>query len=232
MKELRTAILVIDKGLQQRTVIRLQRGPNVLGRDGVADVVLPNRTLSRRHAEVIIRGDSATLRDLESLNGTYLNGIRVGASELEIKSGDRIEFGGDIGGTIHLDSGDTTLPYIREADPGIQSGDAQQVSADRMTVAVDLQSRTAYVRGIRINPDLSKKSFEILALLCQRRGQVCSKREIAVAGWPERPNGMVTDSEISQAVHRLRTAFETDPSSPEFIISIRGVGYRLVESAD
>lgn len=57
--------------------IPLQAGVNVLGRDASADVQIDDSTVSRRHAAIEIRADSVILKDLESKNGTFLDGHRL-----------------------------------------------------------------------------------------------------------------------------------------------------------
>lgn len=67
----------------------------VLGRDDSADIVLDDPGISRRHCEIRIvdTGDrlDASLRDLGSTNGTFVNGHQVDASR--ITDGDRITVG-------------------------------------------------------------------------------------------------------------------------------------------
>jgi pSer/pThr/pTyr-binding forkhead associated (FHA) protein len=50
--------------------------------------------VSRRHAHVFIKGGAPYVEDLGSTNGTFVNGARVGASAVELNSGDSIAFGG------------------------------------------------------------------------------------------------------------------------------------------
>ena len=54
----------------------LYGGLNVLGRDPSADVQIDDATVSRRHACITVAGE-ATLQDLESKNGTFIDGVRV-----------------------------------------------------------------------------------------------------------------------------------------------------------
>jgi ABC-type multidrug transport system ATPase subunit/pSer/pThr/pTyr-binding forkhead associated (FHA) protein/ABC-type multidrug transport system permease subunit len=56
--------------------------PVVIGRDRTADVVLTSPLVSRRHAEVRPRGDGAEIADLDSGNGTFVNGERISKSPL------------------------------------------------------------------------------------------------------------------------------------------------------
>jgi DNA-binding winged helix-turn-helix (wHTH) protein len=69
----------------------LYAGENVIGREGV-DVVLDSPTVSRRHARVIIDTDRASIEDLGSKNGTYVNDRRLTAP-FEIVEGDAIRAG-------------------------------------------------------------------------------------------------------------------------------------------
>lgn len=81
-----------------------QRGPNVgsryelgggtvaLGRHPESDIFLDDVTVSRRHAEVRRNSDdSVVIRDLGSLNGTYVNGQRVNDHVLD--HGDELQVG-------------------------------------------------------------------------------------------------------------------------------------------
>src|ERR1043165_4501095 len=58
----------------------LRDGENVLGRDAPADVQIADATASRRHA-VITVGETTTLRDLDSKNGTFIDGTRLTAPQ-------------------------------------------------------------------------------------------------------------------------------------------------------
>lgn len=64
-----------------------------IGRSGSNDLVLPDEALraSSRHAEITINNNQCIIKDLDSRNGTFINGQRV--SQLEIKDGDIIELG-------------------------------------------------------------------------------------------------------------------------------------------
>ena len=77
-------------GLTSR--IRLARGENVLGREGDDVVELHSPTVSRRHARVTLSPDRATVEDLGSKNGTYLNESRV-TSPVTIADGDVLRVG-------------------------------------------------------------------------------------------------------------------------------------------
>lgn len=64
-----------------------------IGRLGDNDVQLDEGSVSSRHAEIDVSGGAAVLRDLESTNGTFLNGEQV-SGEVPLSEGDEIYFGG------------------------------------------------------------------------------------------------------------------------------------------
>ncbi len=55
----------------------LAAGENLLGRDTTARVCIDHASVSRRHARITLQSDRAILEDLESRNGTFLNGRRI-----------------------------------------------------------------------------------------------------------------------------------------------------------
>ena len=60
----------------------LEAGVSALGRDPAAEIHLDSPIVSRLHARLSRRGDVVTVEDLDSANGTYLNGRRVTRSEV------------------------------------------------------------------------------------------------------------------------------------------------------
>lgn len=74
----------------------LLMGPiNVIGREDDSDIVFDDPGISRRHSEIRVTTDgphlNATVRDLGSTNGTFVNGERVSSQRLS--DGDQITFG-------------------------------------------------------------------------------------------------------------------------------------------
>jgi FHA domain/zinc-ribbon domain len=58
-------------------------GRTLVGRSPECDIFLDDVTVSRRHAEILREGDEFTIRDLGSLNGTYVNKKRIESTELQ-----------------------------------------------------------------------------------------------------------------------------------------------------
>jgi hypothetical protein len=63
----------------------------LVGRHHGCDVVLPSLAVSRRHARLVFRDGNWVLQDLDSTNGTTVNGVRVG--RCEVRPGDLVEVG-------------------------------------------------------------------------------------------------------------------------------------------
>ena len=74
---------------------------------------------------------------------------------------------------------------------------------------------------------LTSKEFALLAYLYGRSGQVCSKDDIGNAVWPE-DQGIVYDYQVENLVSRLRAKLESDPANPQLLLTMRGLGYKLV----
>ncbi len=74
---------------------------------------------------------------------------------------------------------------------------------------------------------LSPKEFELLVYLYNHRGQVCSKDDIGIAVWSEYQQG-VYDYQIENLMRRLRSKLEPDPANPQLLLTLRGLGYKLV----
>lgn len=65
----------------------------VIGRKASNDICIPNRTLSGEHCEVLLKNGKMYLHDLNSKNGTFLNGNKNRVIEEEMRSGSVIEMG-------------------------------------------------------------------------------------------------------------------------------------------
>jgi FHA domain/zinc-ribbon domain len=66
-------------------------GKTLVGRSPECDIFLDDVTVSRRHAEIVRKGDEFTIRDLGSLNGTYVNKKRIESTELQ--NDDEVQIG-------------------------------------------------------------------------------------------------------------------------------------------
>ena len=99
----------------------------------------------------------------------------------------------------------------------------------RDTIFPDLEVNVAagIVRVNRHVVTLAPKEFALLVYLHQHNGQVRSKDDIGLAVWPEYQEG-IYDYQIENLIRRLRAKLEPDPANPQLLLTIRGLGYKLV----
>lgn len=85
-----TAMLIVRRGPSEGTSFVL-KAASVIGRADDCDVVLDDVTVSRRHADVVRDDLGWQLRDLGSLNGTYVNRDRI--DSVTLTGGDEVQIG-------------------------------------------------------------------------------------------------------------------------------------------
>jgi hypothetical protein len=86
-----TALLVVLRGPNEGSRFLLDSDFTSTGRHPDSDIFLDDVTVSRRHAEFYRHGDRFTVRDVGSLNGTYVNRERI--EEAELFGGDEVQIG-------------------------------------------------------------------------------------------------------------------------------------------
>jgi pSer/pThr/pTyr-binding forkhead associated (FHA) protein len=86
-----SALLIVQRGPSSGSRFLLDQDLTLAGRYPNADIFLDDVTVSRRHVEFLRSNGGFEVRDLGSMNGTYLNGARVDGSILN--SGDVVQIG-------------------------------------------------------------------------------------------------------------------------------------------
>jgi pSer/pThr/pTyr-binding forkhead associated (FHA) protein len=86
-----SALLIVRRGPTVGARFLLDTDVTVAGRHPDADIFLDDVTVSRRHAEITRDGKVFSIRDLDSLNGTYLEGSRTAGGLLQ--EGSEIQIG-------------------------------------------------------------------------------------------------------------------------------------------
>lgn len=71
----------------------LSAGSSIVGRDGDADVCIKDPSVSRRHARIVVDGDTVAIEDLGSKNGTRVRGVAV-SQVVNLAKGAVVAFGG------------------------------------------------------------------------------------------------------------------------------------------
>jgi hypothetical protein len=84
-------LLVVKRGPNAGSRFTLSAGQTTIGRHPDSDIFLDDVTVSRRHAEVLHDGSEFKVKDVGSLNGTYLNRERIEGADMH--SGDELQIG-------------------------------------------------------------------------------------------------------------------------------------------
>jgi len=90
-------------------------------------------------------------------------------------------------------------------------------------VEVDPDRHTVKRAGREV--ELTAKEFEVLQLLKNAKGRVLSRQRIFEHVWGDSHHGTLRT--IDNFVSQLRSKLEADPAQPRYLLTVRGVGYRL-----
>ena len=93
-------------------------------------------------------------------------------------------------------------------------------------LVVDSESHQVFMRGEPVH--LTTSEFGILQFLANHPGKAFSRAEILGGLWDESPVG--DERSIDVHVHNMREKLELDPKEPEYLLTVRGYGYRLREA--
>ena len=113
----------------------------------------------------------------------------------------------------------------RELDRATGNGDRNGQSVDAGEVTIDLARHLVTVRGEPVN--LTRSEFQVLRLLAEHPGQVFSRLEIMEELWQSEFSGDVRACDVH--ISNLRQKIERDAQDPELVLTVRGVGYKLIE---
>lgn len=108
---------------------------------------------------------------------------------------------------------------------GASAGDANDGPPERMfgALRIDVAGRQVFTDDEPIM--LTRTEFDLLAALSARPGMVFSRRQLIETVWDE--NWVGNEHLVDVHVGHLRRKLGDDPSAPRYVITVRGVGYRM-----
>ncbi|HZC31198.1 MAG TPA: response regulator transcription factor [Gaiellaceae bacterium] len=92
------------------------------------------------------------------------------------------------------------------------------------SLRIDLGRQEVFVEGARVHLTLSE--FKVLSLLAEQPESVISRRELMQHLWASEHVGDEHACEVH--ISNLRRKIEADPSQPQRLLTVRGMGYKLV----
>ncbi len=189
----------------------------IIGREEGCDIVVAERQVSRQHARLRNENGRVSVEDLGSKNGTYFNTQRID-SKVYLQDGDTVEIA-MAQEFIYL-SADATMPL-----DDLPVGLVQQRG-----LVLDESTHRVWVNGVEIEPLLSKLQFDLLHCLYQNAGELVTRNEVIRAVWGDMLEG-VTEQALDALVRRLRDRIALIDPQHDYIITMRGHGFRLVNPA-
>ena len=217
----------------------------LIGRDPTCDIVIPDRQISRQHARIQVGTRGIFLEDLDSKNGTHLNGIPINEGML-LQDGDVIQIALtqrfvylSSDATVPLDISNLDLSRLEPGKPLSEEGEEDEVER---RLRLDSRSRRVWIREVQresmdkeeltlveieITPPLSAYQFHLLEQLCDHQGRVVSRRELIAAVWGKEQAVEVSEQALDALVRRLRERLEAVDPSHQYIVTVRGHGLRL-----
>jgi DNA-binding response OmpR family regulator len=112
---------------------------------------------------------------------------------------------------------------LRRAYGELSTADAEQLYA--ADLVIDL-TRGKVSRG-EGSINLTPTEFRLLVYLARHPGQALSRAQMLATVW-EDDTGVESERTVNVYVRRLREKVELDPSQPTLILTVPGIGYRLV----
>lgn len=212
------ALVLLDGELAGKHWV-MNKDVMTLGRDDTCDIVIPIRQISRQH--VRFRRESPeqiVLEDLGSKNGTWLNGNKV-EGERFLSDGDEIHIA--LKAQLRYIGSGITAPATHDLPTVIPT------TKNSGKMQIDMEARRVWINGEEIDPPLSLPQYRLLELLYINAVRVCTRDEVVNVVWPEAMGDGVSEQAIDALVRRLRDRLsEIDPAH-QFVVTVRGHGFRL-----
>jgi two-component system, OmpR family, response regulator RegX3 len=185
------------------------------------DVLLPGMSgteLCRRMRELAPHVPIIMVSALHSEVDVVL-GLELGAADYVTKPYRLRELVARIQSVLRRVAPPPTLPSAPR--PGAPARPAEAVTLGR--VRVDFARREVTSAGRTVH--LSRREFDLLALLLSPPGQVRGRDELIDLLWSGRD--LVDTRTLDTHIRRLRVKLEDDPANPSFLVTVRGVGFRV-----
>lgn len=208
MAEVPMLLVLEGPGAGQR--ISIEQPPLIIGREESCDLVIADRQVSRQHARIRLEADRYLLEDLGSKNGTFVNGQEL-PGVYPLQDGDEIQVA--LCCRLIYVAAEATVPLILERQP--------------QGLRLDLESKRVWVGGQELDPPLSLAQYRLLELLFQEPDRVYSRDEVVAAVWPEDERDGISEQAIDALARRLRERLAELDSDTQYIITVRGHGFRL-----
>ena len=216
--EAQVPLLVVQEGQLLGHEWPLDRDTMTLGRGEECDMVVPERQVSRVHLSIQRDASGYLVQDLESKNGTCINGrpVQPGAP-MRLQDGDEIQVALCV--RLLFVGAEATVPLAGREARAITSSDLR----------LDKAQRRVWIGDRELQPPLSLAQYRLLELLADAGGRVVSREEVVATVWPEAIEEGVSEQAIDALVRRLRDRLAELDREHEYLVTVRGHGFRLTD---
>jgi predicted component of type VI protein secretion system len=114
-------LVLLSEGFTGRTY-ELKVDRTTVGRVSDNAFEIPEASVSSHHAEILLRGNDVVIRDLDSTNGTFINGEKI--TEAVLQPGQTLRFGIV---ELRLDTGDAPPPASKPVSPASAAARPKQL---------------------------------------------------------------------------------------------------------
>jgi DNA-binding response OmpR family regulator len=112
---------------------------------------------------------------------------------------------------------------LRRAELLRQAQGAAEALVRRGELEINIPKRQVRLRGALL--DCTAREFDLLLHFAQHPGHVFSRSQLLSAVWGYSHDGY--EHTVTTHINRLRAKIEADPMRPEWILTVRGAGYKL-----
>ncbi len=230
------ATLHVMQGPDKGRTLKTHDDVVLLGR-GSDELSLTDQTISRRHAELKVIDGVWTLTDMNSANGTYLNGVRV-AKPTRLKHGDQIR----LGSTLLVYGGDESIEQLSGSNipSDLVTLDAGSLDIDSAIVSSVVSNEDSVILAA---PDTAYavKAWKVIRDLTDVIGSFLSPDQLLarvldiIFEEVEAERGVVfmkEDDELLPAVVRFRSRKARAEAAREAIFASRTILNHVVSSRE
>lgn len=182
----------------------LDDGIYLIGRESSCDiVVVGDKSVSRRHAEIQVVNRRCLLRDLNSTNGTFVNNRQIKRQWLK----------------------DEDIIGIARRKQILRLSDPYKTEAITHHIEYDDKLMTFYLNDTPL--DLSPKELRLFTYLYNHAGEVCSRRDCAEATWQRTYDPGPDDENLDRTMTNIRRKLRKIEADSHYVETRKGVGYVL-----
>lgn len=212
--------LYVMSELEEDAVFEIEKDVTLLGRSPDNDIVLRDSSVSRRHAQILRRGDRFLIQDLGSRNGTWINGLPcTSGSEYELKQNLAVAVGN---ATLSLGE---KPPYDQEQRP--LRHEEVEIDADLK----DLEKASRFARDFvqkRIHPPLSEeRSWQFEIAVDEAVANIIKHAYAGTAGGRIRIVADAFPDRVEVRLHHWGRAFDRNVAPPPKLDGTEESGYGL-----